>query len=303
VRRESPVATLGGGIVLDPDAERIRRTDSETLAWVSQLGSRDPAARASAALYFVGFRGWSPADLPRTAGVDSTDVVHGLLADRGRLAEIPLSPTRVFRLHRRILERLCDRIEAALRKLHDRFPLKSTLDRSLLNSGFRFLADPAILAAALEDMQAAGRVCLDSKGVALVGHGPRMSQNERRILAQILATYRAAGLETPSTAQCRQQMARGQESIPQLLKLAAENGDLVQVAPDFYLHADVERETRTLLEQRLAGGKGLTMSEIREILNTTRKYAVPLCEYFDRVGFTQRRGDVRFLAAAADHQE
>jgi selenocysteine-specific elongation factor len=42
----------------------------------------------------------------------------------------------------------------------------------------------------------------------------------------------------------------------------------------------------------------LTLSEIREILETTRKYAVPLCEYLDRIGFTKRQGDVRVLAEA-----
>jgi selenocysteine-specific elongation factor len=46
----------------------------------------------------------------------------------------------------------------------------------------------------------------------------------------------------------------------------------------------------------MAGGQGLTVSEIREVLKTTRKYAVPLCEYFDRVGFTRRENDRRVLA-------
>jgi selenocysteine-specific elongation factor len=46
----------------------------------------------------------------------------------------------------------------------------------------------------------------------------------------------------------------------------------------------------------LQDGRGLTVSEIRDLLQTTRKYAVPLCEYLDRQGFTRREGDLRFLA-------
>ena len=49
------------------------------------------------------------------------------------------------------------------------------------------------------------------------------------------------------------------------------------------------------MTEKFAASNGLTLSQIREILATTRKYAVPLCEYFDRIGFTQRQGDVRFL--------
>jgi selenocysteine-specific elongation factor len=52
---------------------------------------------------------------------------------------------------------------------------------------------------------------------------------------------------------------------------------------------------RRLVRERLAEGKGLTVAEIRDMLGTTRKYAVPLCEYLDRVGVTRREGDLRVL--------
>ena len=44
-------------------------------------------------------------------------------------------------------------------------------------------------------------------------------------------------------------------------------------------------------------GPGMTVAEIRDLLGTTRKYAVPLCEYLDRIGVTRREGDLRFLAS------
>ena len=52
-----------------------------------------------------------------------------------------------------------------------------------------------------------------------------------------------------------------------------------------------------LVRERLAQqGSGLTVAEIRDLLGTTRKYAVPLCEYLDRISLTRREGDLRFLA-------
>jgi len=53
---------------------------------------------------------------------------------------------------------------------------------------------------------------------------------------------------------------------------------------------------RRLVMERLRSGGGLTVAEIRDLLGTTRKYAVPLCEYLDRSGLTRRDGDLRFLA-------
>ena len=51
---------------------------------------------------------------------------------------------------------------------------------------------------------------------------------------------------------------------------------------------------RETLAQRMADGKGHTLSEIREWLGTTRKYAVPLCEWLDKQGITRREGDLRY---------
>jgi selenocysteine-specific elongation factor len=51
--------------------------------------------------------------------------------------------------------------------------------------------------------------------------------------------------------------------------------------------------------EKLAEGAGLTVAEIRDLLGTTRKYAVPLCEHLDRVGTTRREGDLRILGVAA----
>jgi selenocysteine-specific elongation factor len=63
------------------------------------------------------------------------------------------------------------------------------------------------------------------------------------------------------------------------------------------LHADAADEMKRRVLNKLAGsGPGLTVAEIRDLLETTRKYAVPLCEFLDRSGITRREGDLRVLA-------
>ena len=78
--------------------------------------------------------------------------------------------------------------------------------------------------------------------------------------------------------------------------MCVAEGFLVHVADDMYLHADAEADMRRRVSERLAGGAGMTVAEIRDLLGTTRKYAVPLCEYLDRAGVTRREGDLRLLA-------
>lgn len=301
IRFESPAETAGGGRVLDPNAERIRKADAETLEMIYKLGDTSPLERASAALFFSGFRDWLPADLSRTAGVAAPQSIAAQLLDRGELREITVSPTRKRRVHRLVLARLYDRLEAALVKLHEQFPLRTVFDPSLLTAGFAYLGDDAILTAALQDMARSGRIRRNEHGVSVVGHGPKLSANEQKLLVQLIDLFRQAGMQPPSVKECQQQAAKHQAAVPQLLSLAVANGDLVEIGPELFLHTEVEKRARELLVDRLtpsAGmpAKGLTVSEIRELLNTSRKYAVPYCEFLDRIGFTERQGDVRHLA-------
>lgn len=298
IRSESPVVTIGGGRVLDPNAERLRHPDEQQLAMLSQLRSSDQLDRASAALYFAGLRDWQPADLARTAGIERWKEAHQNLLDQQLLREIPISPTRTFRVHEKIFERLCERIANALGRLHDLHPLRSALDRKLLDNSFRYLADSSLLQTALQQMKDKRQVKLHQQTVALVGRGPKLSQNEEKLLRKLVQDFLQAGFEAPTVAQYQQQVTKNQDSVPQLLALAAANGDLVEISDDYYMHSDVEQQSKETLAEKLAEGTGMTMSEIRETLQTSRKYAVPFCEYLDRIGFTQRQGDVRVLAPA-----
>ena len=294
IRSESPVMTIGGGHVIDPNASKLRRKRESVLTTLEELRSDDPMVRSSAAVYFAGFGRWEPADLARTAGVDEVEGVCRELVERGDLLQIVVSPTRTIRIHRRAFEELADRVEAVLATMHQDSPRRSQLDRSRLANRFVYL-DAPLFDALLGSMAQAGRIELTQRTVALADYRPQLSNNERKLLDEILQTYRAAEFRPPSVEQVKAGAAKNQAAVPELIELAAEEGRLVKVSREFYLHADVESRMRELLATRLSGGKGLTVSEIREVLSTTRKYAVPFCEYLDQIGVTQRQGDVRVL--------
>jgi selenocysteine-specific elongation factor len=298
VRNESPVATIGGGRVLDPNAERLRRPDALDLAQLARLRSSDPWERAGASLFFAGLRDWQPADLPRLAGVEATAEARKMLLENGELREIAVSPTRTVRLHAQVIERLADRVAAALATLHERNPLRTSFSRAQVASGFQYVGDAAVLNAVLESMRDAGRIRMTDTGLALGGHGPKLSRNEQALLTQLAGWFRDAGLESPTVKECQQRAAKNQASVPQLVQLLVSDGELVDIAPDYVLHAAAEAEARRKVGQAMTP-RGLTLSEIREILGTSRKYAVPLCEYWDKAGFTQRQGDLRTLKSAA----
>jgi selenocysteine-specific elongation factor len=144
VRSESPVMTIGGGRVLDPDAPKLARNHPETLARLADLASPEPLDRASAALYFFALNEWQPRDLVRAAGIDDPQTAVAELTSRGELQELSLSPSRKLLVHRLHLADLFTRIEALLEKEHDEFPLRAMLDRSRLANRIGYLGSAPV---------------------------------------------------------------------------------------------------------------------------------------------------------------
>jgi len=299
LRTESPPATIGGGRVLDPHARRLRRSDDASRRMLDRLQSREAIERASAALYFSGLHAWNASDLPRSAGVSADQATPDGLLQRGELVEIDSGRGRSIRLHRSWLDHVATRVATVLDRLHDTQPLRSAFPLTALEPRFRDLDDGAILAAAVQQLIAEGRVHRHADRLALAGRGPQLSRNERKLQTELVERLRQAGLQPPTVEACQAESPRQRDLIPQLLALAAADGDLVEFAEGLYLHVDVLDDARQRLTAELAGGRGLTISQIREMLGTTRKYAVPLCEYFDRMGVTRRDGDLRRLVPSS----
>ncbi|MFN0018909.1 MAG: selenocysteine-specific translation elongation factor [Pirellulaceae bacterium] len=297
LRSESPVATIGGGRVLEPNPQRLRRPDEETLEQVRLLKSPSPVERAAASLFLAGTKGWREADLPRIAGISSGSKVREELLAKELLVEFPVAPMRHISLHRQTLSLLGKRVAAALLALHQKNPLKMQFQRDAIAHGFDYL-EPAVFSAVLERMASAGEVRVTPQGIALVGQGPKLSRNEQALYQQLLEWFRDARIQSPTVEECQQKATKNQASVPQLLSLAASDGQLIEVGPGYLLHHEAESAARATVaaHDKMVSGAGLSLSEIRELLGTSRKYAVPLCEYWDKVQFTKRNGDLRLLA-------
>ncbi|MBX6313725.1 MAG: selenocysteine-specific translation elongation factor, partial [Isosphaeraceae bacterium] len=298
LREESPPATLGGGRVLYPSARRLRRRDVAALDRLRRLRSPDPAERAAAALAFQGLRPWTEADLAREAGLarGEAEATLARLSESGAMVELPLGPRRNVRVLAEVAAELEDRVLRALGRLHAAWPRHAAVRRAHVNAELPDLSSDALITALLERLKARGLIVADERTVALKGHEPKLSQAERRLKAELAAAIRAGGLSPPDAADLTAQAGPRAVVVPELLALLVDEGRLVEVGPRLYLDSDVEAALRRRVAEHLADGSPLTMAALRDLLGTTRKYAVPLGEYLDRIGLTRRVGDTRILA-------
>ena len=301
VRGPSATQTLGGGQVLQPVARKIRRRHLDVLERVERLWTGDADARALAVAWFGGFAAFTPADLVRGANIapDQTAAVIRRLQERGALVEVASGPGQPMLLHADMIRELDERILQVLAQLHEQFPLMSAHDRQKVQSQLDYIGDAALIHAAVDRLIRQKQVVGDLRRIARADHKPKLSGNLRKLKDKIIAAYQEGQFQPPDPANFAGQAGGNAASLNDLLELCVAEGYLVAVGPDFYLHSDTEAEMRRRITARLQTGPGLTVAEIRDLLGTTRKYAVPLCEYLDRVGLTRREGDLRVLTGPA----
>jgi len=82
---------------------------------------------------------------------------------------------------------------------------------------------------------------------------------------------------------------------PRVFYALVKQGVLVGLTEEIYYHRSTLQEAKGIMQKEMARRGQMRLSELREVWGTTRKFAVPLAEYFDRVGFTQRVGEKRTL--------
>jgi selenocysteine-specific elongation factor len=299
LRESSAAQTLGGGQVLQPTARKVRRRHLEVLERIEKLWTGQPAERALLVAWFGGYAGFTVADLVRGANLAPDEAAAWIDARRreGGLVELAVSPTRRLLLHPEMVGQLRERVLQLLDRLHEQFPLMSTHDRQRVQSQLGYVGDDALVHAAVDAMLAEKTLVGDLRRVGRADFKPRLSASLRKLKDKMIAAYLAGGFQPPEPGSFANQAGGNAGNLKDLFDVCVAEGYLAKVTDDLYLHADFEAKMRREVAERLEPGRGMTVAEIRDLLGTTRKYAVPLCEYLDRIGITRREGDVRFLAA------
>jgi selenocysteine-specific elongation factor len=203
-------------------------------------------------------------------------------------------------MHADMLRDLEGRILEIVGGLHAEFPLLTTHDRKMVQARLDYAGEESLLHAVVERQLERGALTGDSRRIARADFKPKLSANQRKLMDRIVEAHRDAGFQPPEPESFANHAGGHAGSLRDIFEVAVAEGRLVRIADGLYLHADWASELYRRVRAKLnEGGPGMTVAEIRDLLGTTRKYAVPLCEHLDQSGVTRRQGDLRVLAEPA----
>jgi selenocysteine-specific elongation factor len=144
-----------------------------------------------------------------------------------------------------------------------------------------------------------GLVTLVHDHVAPPGEKQAMSAEDERLLGQVLGEFADAAYQPPAIAELRCRTSKNQKRIRELIDLAVTRGDLVRVMDGMWLHRERWDELVARVVAEIRGRGGVTVAQLRTMLDSSRKYVVPIAERLDAAGITRRVGDERVLGAKA----
>ncbi len=296
VRDENAARTAGGGVVLRAAQRRISSRMTAEVAGLHTTHTGGDRARLAEVIRYHGLDTPAGPRLALAAGVDVEDLpelLDGLRQD-GALVELPgvdqpLSAEFIRAFQARAL-RWLERYHA----LHPDEPgclaesFTGWLERKTSRTVARAVTQRLLDADEIKNL---GRY------VCLKAFAPNLSAQDERVMQQILDACHAGAFQPPAMDHLLRTTGASRARVDKLLKVAVSTGQLVRVDAAILLHADREAEMRRRLTDLYAAEGPFTLSRMREVLDTSRKYAVPLAEYLDKIGFTQRSGDQRAVSS------
>jgi selenocysteine-specific elongation factor len=272
LRESGRQETLGGGSVLDPAPPRRAGPSPQ-----DRLARRAAATRDDLPAILADERG----------AVRATDAI----ALTGSTAGVPQAGEWLLRDG--LLESVGTALTAHVDAFHQAHPLEEgeplASARRVLAAALRPFTGPPearLVEAVLDRLAADGRVERTSTSVANPSHRPADRESDPMI--QRLVEAIGSEPAQPPTVKELVSQGIGRDAID----AAARAGLVVRVAPDLvFIPALIERAQAVV---DAAGNAGITVSAFRTALETSRKYALPILEWFDQRGVTRREGDLRY---------
>jgi selenocysteine-specific elongation factor len=261
LRDAGRVLTFGGGQIMDP-----RPSQRPDLRLLERLDRATPQEALSALVLADG--ALRVEDAVTRSGATTLDA-PGI----SQLASILVSDAELHELSHTVVE--------TLRSYHSGRPLERGMVKEALRGPTRL--DAPAFQALLEHLP---EVVEDGAVVRLQDHSATLLPEQKSERDAIIKRIEAGGMSPPLTSEL--------DADPALLRAMTEAADVIRIG-DFYLtRTQAERARRTVRSAIEVSGP-LTVAQIRDLLGTSRKYAVPLCEWLDSTGATRRQGDLRHL--------
>lgn len=299
LRSYSPAETIGGGKVINPIASKHRRKETkQTIELLQALMHPDRATKFAGFVRASRKYGIRSADIAAATGW--TNEVFTQVAAAASKQGATIDAGGVY-LANESFDQLSRDVVAELDRFHKREPLARGMLRETLREKLFARALPEVFSAVIGRLEVKGEVTSEKDVIRLSSHRVDLTDQDAKLSAQIEKIYLDAGVEAPSLdeAMTRAHVAPTQRAqARKILQLLIDGRKLIRVHGDMFIHENaIEDLKKKLLDYGAQHEPDhlIDVPTFKNLAGVSRKYAIPLLEYFDREQLTRRAGDKRLI--------
>ncbi len=293
LRSYSPVRTIGGGRTLNALPRKKKRFSEAVLSEMKLLFTGELNEIIE---YFVSsgrFRGVEQEELPFLTNTSRKRLDEALKVLKAQKRITLYDKERGVLIHADFLKKAREEILDTLTLYHKKFPLKEGLIKEELRSRTAGadnakLFNHLVLQLAREEI-----IVQDKEIVRLKDHQVTLAQDQEETRRELEKTYTESGLQPPYFQEIKDKFPRNTGA--EVLEVMVKEGDILKVKKDLYFHSKAIDGLKSELIAFLKNNGEITTPQFKKMTGASRKYTIPLIEYFDRTQVTVRVGDTRVL--------
>lgn len=300
LRSYSPAATIGGGRLLAVASRRRKRLHAEDRTRATEIlgvyAGTDQEAIVLKLLEESGLQGLSFKQLEVHSGLFGKRLQRILKQPVATGAVVIVESETQRMLAAGIAQQVQERILATLAAFHQHNPLRNGMGREELRSRIRPAVDARLLTHQLGVLERRKEVVQEGAEVRLSGHAVRLQVDEAALEERLTTLYRQAALTPPNLRDALTLFpAIPEKQVLQMIELLIARGTLVRVSDTLLFHHHALQAVEAQLVAVLRERGEIDAPAFKDLTGLTRKYTIPLLEYFDGRKLTLRIGDKRVL--------
>ncbi|HPL97959.1 MAG TPA: SelB C-terminal domain-containing protein, partial [Smithellaceae bacterium] len=194
-------------------------------------------------------------------------------------------------LHTQLEEALLNGLAA----YHKNNPLKAGISKEELKSALPPAVSTRLFNMVIAALVKKGTIAGDKDSVRLASHRVKLAGDEDDLRRSIASVYDRAGLTPPSLGEVYEKFGHNKTMAQNIVQLMIKDGELVKINEDLCFTRPVMEKLREDYKARLIKDGKATPATFKDLTGLSRKYIIPLMEYFDSTKLTVRVEDHRIL--------
>ncbi|MDZ7725871.1 MAG: selenocysteine-specific translation elongation factor [candidate division KSB1 bacterium] len=291
LRRYSPLNTLGGGKILDP-AAGLWMKKTNLIDHLKCLDSGAPETMLSSLLIHAYKVPVTFDTLVRLSGL-LPDIIEQTLSGLIQQNKVIKVKDNQY-IHQSTFDILLKRVLDRIKTFHRTYPHLSGVKRADIQANI-FPDQSDLFNTVIQTLKNRGKIISAGQVLKQSRHSAHLSDTEQKQADQIIKLLKQHPYRTPPEKIIAKELNLSIQHVSKLLNSLRTSGHIIKLEQGIYMHREAVDAARKNIMEKLDKQNTLSVSEFRDMIGSSRKYALALLLHFDQTDVTERSGDVRIL--------